>query len=78
MKDLGQDILNLVPDLMIADPWEDEDAPLFPNLDNELTHVKAAEDNLINSEVLLPVEDFHSWPGSSTRYVNLTVCRLSP
>ena len=38
---------------------EDEDAPLFPNLDNELTPVEAAEDNLINSEVLLPVGDFH-------------------
>jgi hypothetical protein len=37
------------------DPWEDEDGPLFPELDDELEASEAAGDFLVNSEVLLPV-----------------------
>ena len=59
IKDLGEDILNLVPDPTNDDPWEDEDGPLFPELDNELAAAKAAGDYLVNSEVLLPVGDGH-------------------
>ncbi len=59
IKDLGEDILNLVPDPMYNDPWEDEDGPLFPELDDKLSAAKAAGDYLVNSEVLLPVGDRH-------------------
>ena len=55
IKDLGEDILNLVPDPMNNGPWEDEDGPLFPELDDKLAAAKAARDYLVNSEVLLPV-----------------------
>jgi hypothetical protein len=37
------------------DPWEDDDGPSFPKLDDELEAAKAAGDFLINTEVLLPV-----------------------
>jgi hypothetical protein len=36
VKDLGPDILNLVPDPENNDPWEDEDGPSFLELDDEL------------------------------------------
>ena len=55
MKDLGPDVLNLIPDPENTDPWEDDDGPSFPKLDNELGAAKAAGDFLMNSEVLLPV-----------------------
>ena len=55
VKDLGPDILNLVPDPENTDPWEDEDGPLFPKLDDELEAAEAAGDFLVNSNVLLPV-----------------------
>jgi hypothetical protein len=37
------------------DPWEDNDGPSFPELDDELEAAKVAGDFLVNSEVLLPV-----------------------
>jgi hypothetical protein len=55
VKDLGPDVLNLTPDPDNTDPWEDEDGPSFPNLDDELMAAEAVEDFLVNSEVLLPV-----------------------
>ena len=55
VKDLGPDVLNLVPDPDNTEPWEDEDGPSFPKLDNELEAAEAAGDFLVNSEVLLPV-----------------------
>ena len=55
VKDLGPDVLNLVPDPDNMEPWEDEDGPSFPELDNELEAAEAAGDFLMNSEVLLPV-----------------------
>eukprot|EP00804_Cyclotella_cryptica_P025829 CCRYP_002699-RA/>CCRYP_002699-RA protein AED:0.25 eAED:0.20 QI:0/-1/0/1/-1/1/1/0/678 len=55
IKDLGPDVLNLSPDPDNFDPWEDEDGPSFPKLDNDLAAVEAAGDFLVNSEVLLPV-----------------------
>ena len=55
IKDLGPDILNLSPDPDNFDPWEDEDRPSFPKLDDDLAAVEAAGDFLVNSEVLLPV-----------------------
>ena len=42
IKDLGEDILNLVPVPTNNDPWEDEEGPLFPELDNKLAAAKAA------------------------------------
>ena len=54
---MGPDILNLVHDPTNYDPWEDEDGPSFPALDEELAAADAAKDYLINSEVLLPVGD---------------------
>ncbi len=54
VKDLGPDVLNLTPDPENTDPWEDDDGPSFPELDDELEAAKAAEDFLVNSEVLLP------------------------
>ena len=55
VKDLGSDVLNLTPDPENIDPWEDDDVPSFPQLDNEPGAVEAAGDFLVNSEVLLPV-----------------------
>jgi hypothetical protein len=55
VKDLGPDVLNLVPDPDNMDPWEDENGPLFPKLDDELEAAEVAEDFLVNSKVLLPV-----------------------
>jgi hypothetical protein len=55
VKDLGPDVLNLVPDPDNMEPWEDEDGPLFPELDDELDAAEVAGDFLVNSEVLLPV-----------------------
>ena len=55
VKDLGPDVLNLSPDPDNMDPWEDDDGPSFPELDDELDAAKAAGDFLVNSEVLLPV-----------------------
>jgi hypothetical protein len=55
VKDLGPDVLNLVPDPENTDPWEDDDGPSFPELDDELGAAEAAGDFLVNSEVLLPV-----------------------
>ncbi len=55
IKNLGEDILNLVPDPMNHDPWEDQDEPSFPELDDKLAAAKTAGDYLVNSEVLLPL-----------------------
>jgi hypothetical protein len=52
---LGPDILNLVPDPENNGPWEDEDGPSFPELNDELAAAEAAGDFLVNTEVLLPV-----------------------
>ena len=59
IKDLGEDILNLFPNPKNNDPWEDDDGPSFPELDDELATAKAAGDFLINSEMLLLVGDRH-------------------
>jgi hypothetical protein len=55
VKDLGPDVLNLDPDPDHTDPWEDDDGPSFPELDDKLEAAEAAGDFLVNSEVLLPV-----------------------
>jgi hypothetical protein len=55
VKDLGPDVLNLDPGPDKMDPWEDDEGPLFPKLDDELEAAKAAGDFLMNSEVLLSV-----------------------
>ena len=47
VKDLGPDVLNLTPDPDNTDPWEDEDGPSFPELDDELEAAEAVEDFLI-------------------------------
>ena len=52
-------MLNLVPDPMNNDPWEEEDRPSFPKLDDKLTPADAAKDYLVYSEVPLPVGDSH-------------------
>ena len=57
VKDLGPEILNLVPDPTNYDPWEDEGGPSFPKLDDELAAADAAKDSFIYSEVLLLVGD---------------------
>ena len=44
MKDLGPDILNLVPDPKNIDPWEEDDRLLFPKLDNKLDAYNAVGD----------------------------------
>jgi len=59
VKDLGPDILNLIPDPENYDPWEDEDGPSFPALYDKLTAANAAGDYLINSEVLLLIGNLH-------------------
>jgi hypothetical protein len=59
VKDLGPDILNLVPDPTNYDPWEDEDGPSFPALDDDLAAADATGDYLIYSEVLLTVGNSH-------------------
>ena len=74
VKDWGPDILNLVPDPKNNDPWEDEDRPSFPKLDDELIAAKAAGDFLVNTEVLLSVGNIqelarvlcqkHDWEGN--------------
>eukprot|EP00804_Cyclotella_cryptica_P017310 CCRYP_020331-RA/>CCRYP_020331-RA protein AED:0.23 eAED:0.25 QI:0/-1/0/1/-1/1/1/0/484 len=55
VKDLGPDFLNLVPDPENNEPWEDDDGPSFPELDDELADAEASGDFLVNTEVLLPV-----------------------
>jgi hypothetical protein len=55
VKNLGPDILNLVPDPENDDPWENEDRPSFPKLDDELKDTEASGDFLVNTEVLLPI-----------------------
>ena len=55
VKDLRPDILNLVPDPTNYDPWEDEDRPSFPMVDDELATTNTTGDYLIYSNVLLPV-----------------------
>jgi hypothetical protein len=55
VKDLGPDVLNLTPDPDNTDPWEDDDRPSFPGLDDELEAAEVAGDLLVNSEMLLPV-----------------------
>jgi hypothetical protein len=55
VKDLGPDVLNLVPNPENNDPWEDEDGPSFPELDDELKDAEVSGDFLVNTEVLLPV-----------------------
>ena len=55
IKDFSPDVLNLVPDPENNEPWEDDDRPSFPELDDELKEAKASGDFLVNSEVLLPV-----------------------
>ena len=42
VKDLGPYVLNLDPDPKNLDPWEDEDGPSFPELDDELEAAEAA------------------------------------
>jgi hypothetical protein len=59
VKDLGLDILNIVPDSVNYDPWDDEDGPSFPALNNELAFTEATGDYLFNSDVLLLVRDLH-------------------
>jgi hypothetical protein len=59
VKDLGPDVLNLVPDPENNDPWEDGEGPSFPELDDELAAAEAAGDFLVNSEVLLPIGNTH-------------------
>ena len=54
-KYLGPDVLKLVPKLENNDPWEDDDRPSFPKLDDELKDAEASGDFLMNSEVLLPI-----------------------
>ena len=49
------DVLNLVLDPENNVPWEDEDGPSFPKLDDELAAADMAGDFLMNTEVLLPV-----------------------
>jgi hypothetical protein len=55
VKDLGPDVLNLVPNLENNDSWEEADGPSFPELDDELVAAKVAVDFLVNTEMLLPV-----------------------
>ena len=53
VKDLGPDVLNLLPDPENNDPREDEYGHSFPELDDELIATKAAGDFLVNTEVVL-------------------------
>ena len=46
MKDLGPDVLNLDPDPKNNEPWEDDDGPSFPELDDELKDAKASGTSL--------------------------------
>jgi hypothetical protein len=55
IKNLGPDVLNLVPNLENNKPWEDDDGPSFPKLDDELDIAKSTGDFLVNTEVLFPV-----------------------
>ena len=55
IKDLGPDVLNVVPNPENTKPWEDDDGPSIPELDDELKDVEASGDFLVNSEVLLPI-----------------------
>ena len=55
IKDLGPDVLNLVLDPENNEPWEDDDGPSFPKLDDELKDATASGDFLVNSEVFLPI-----------------------
>jgi hypothetical protein len=55
IKDLGPDVLNLVPNLENNEPWEDEVSLSFTKLDDELKDAKASGDFLVNTEMLLPV-----------------------
>jgi hypothetical protein len=57
IKDWGPDVLNLVPDPKNNEPWEDEDGPSFPELNDELDATEATGDFLVNTEVLLSVGD---------------------
>ena len=52
VKDLGPDVLNLVPNPENNEPWEDDNRPSFPELDDELKDTEASEDFLVNSDVL--------------------------
>eukprot|EP00956_Cyclotella_meneghiniana_P018312 scaffold30420_cov55-Cyclotella_meneghiniana.AAC.1 len=53
--ELGPDFLNLLPDPENYDPWEDDDGPSFPELNDELEAAEAAGDFYVNAEVVLPV-----------------------
>ena len=54
VKHLGHDILNLVTDPMNYNPWEDEDGPLFSQLDNVLMPAEAT-DYLVKCFALLGI-----------------------
>ena len=55
VKDWCPDVLNLVPNPENNNPWEDEDGPSFPKLDDELMATEVAGDFPVNTEMLLPV-----------------------
>jgi hypothetical protein len=61
IKDLGPNVLNLMPGPESNDHWEDENGLCFPPLDDQRTAAKAAGDYLINSEVLLAVGDSYAY-----------------
>jgi hypothetical protein len=55
IKDLCPDVLICVSNPANNEPWEDDDGPLFPKLNDELNTTEAAGDFLVNIEVLLLV-----------------------
>lgn len=54
LADLGPDKLNLVQEPDTHEPWEDEDGPSFPELEEELEAAEAVGDFYVNAEVMLP------------------------
>ncbi|KAL7482201.1 hypothetical protein ACHAW6_007885 [Cyclotella cf. meneghiniana] len=54
VRDWGPDVLNLVHDPENNNPWEDDDRPSFPKLDDELVTAKAAVDFLVDTELGTP------------------------
>ena len=55
IKDLGPDIINLVPDPDNNEPWKDDVRPSFPKLDDELDITKVHGDFVVNMDVLLSI-----------------------
>ena len=72
VKDLGPDVLNLVPDPENNDPWKDEDGPSFTKLDDELTAAEAAGDSLLTLRCFSPLGTPRSLQGSSVRSVTVS------